>query len=227
MRATSTRLMKNSPRIQALTQQHQRGHEGDAGGEPVHVVEQVEGVRDAHHPDDGEGHVERVVVEEVGADPARDEDDGGQDLAGELEAHLEAVAQHVVEEADQERDRGAEEERHQLPLDAVRLLQHGHRPREVRLHPGQPREDGDAEVAGEDHEGERRPDRDPADAGRRRLVDLARARLVHHPVAAREPARRRHEGGGQGEGDEEHADGDECGRHGVVQAAFFAARSSR
>ena len=62
-------------------QQHQRGHEGDAGGEPVHVVEQVEGVRDAHHPDDGEGDVERVVVEEVGADPTRDEDDGGSTYA--------------------------------------------------------------------------------------------------------------------------------------------------
>ena len=59
------------------------------------------------------------------------------------------------------------------------------------------------------------------------LVDLARARLVHHPVAAREPPRRRHEGSGQGEGDDEDADGDEGGRHGVVQAAFFAARSSR
>ena len=35
-------------------------------------------------------------------------------------------------------------------------------------------------------------------------VDLARARVVHHPVAAREPPRRRHEGGGQGEGDDEH-----------------------
>jgi hypothetical protein len=34
------------------------GDEPDAGGEPVHVVEQVERVGDAHHPQDGEHRVE-------------------------------------------------------------------------------------------------------------------------------------------------------------------------
>ena len=76
-----------------VDEQHQRGHEGDAGGEPVHVVEQVEGVRDAHHPDEGEGHVERVVVEEVGADPARDEDERRRATwPASLKPDLEAVA---------------------------------------------------------------------------------------------------------------------------------------
>ena len=48
---------------------------------------------------------------------------GREHLAGELPAHREARAEHVVEEADHEHDRRPEEEGQQLRLDPVGLLQ--------------------------------------------------------------------------------------------------------
>ena len=67
----------------------------------------------------------------------------------------------------------------------------------------------------------------PADAGRGRLVDLARARLVEHPVAARDPRRDRDERRGEREGDHEHERREEGGRQGHQGYAAFCSRSSR
>ena len=55
--------------------------------------------------------VARRRAEEVRADPARDEHERGERLAGELPARAEAPAEHVVEQADHEGHRAAQRRR--------------------------------------------------------------------------------------------------------------------
>ncbi len=51
--------------LQQAERQRGRRDQRDAGTQPVHVVEQVEGVGQAHHPDQGAGHVQGHRLEPV------------------------------------------------------------------------------------------------------------------------------------------------------------------
>jgi hypothetical protein len=73
--------------------------------ETVHVVEQVEGVRDAHEPQEPESPGEDVVADDFDVEAAREDDDGGGDLRGELRDR--AQVPEVVDETRDEDDRDA------------------------------------------------------------------------------------------------------------------------
>ena len=143
MRATRTRLMKNSPRIQAFTSSTREATKATPGGEAVHVVEQVEGVGDADHPDDGEGDVEGVVVRgsRCGSRPPT-RTEAARTWPASLKPTLKRLPSTSSRRPTTNAIVAAEEERQELPLDPVGLLQQGHRRREVGLDPRQAREDG-------------------------------------------------------------------------------------
>ena len=64
--------------------EEERAHDGEAPREPVHVVEEVEGVRDRHEPEQAEGGSGEAVVDDLDADARRDDDSRGGELPGEL-----------------------------------------------------------------------------------------------------------------------------------------------
>ena len=132
---------------------------GEGRREPVHVVEQVEGVRDPDQPEEPDRPPEDVVPDDLDAEPAREHDHGGADLNRELDGR--AQVPQVVEQPRREEERAAGEDAAELaaPLDRA------DRERE--------RQRGD----------EAREDPDPAEAGRRPLVPALAARMCHQPVA--------------------------------------------
>ena len=71
--------------------------------QPVHVVEQVEGVRDADEPDDGDRVADELVVDELHVRPGAEHDRRSADLGGELRERRQA--EEVVGEAGQEDER--------------------------------------------------------------------------------------------------------------------------
>ena len=89
----------------------------DAGGEPVHPVEEVDHVHHRHDPDDRERHAdprrhvdgaEERQREVVDPDAERRRDRGGQHLAGQL--HDRRQPAEVVDRADDAGDCGAEQD---------------------------------------------------------------------------------------------------------------------
>ena len=104
---------------------------------PVHVVEQVEGVRDADEPEDPDPPREDVVLHDLDVQPARERDDGSADLRCELDDGAQMA--EVVDQADGEEERRPGEDAAELaaPLDGA--------DRERRAHPGdEPGEDADS-----------------------------------------------------------------------------------
>ena len=108
-----------------VEQQHPAGHEGDPRREPVHVVEEVEGVRDPHDPEHGDHDVHPLVGQERRAHVGQDHHQRGRDLAQGLHRGVEAVAQDVVAEAHREGEGGADAEGHDLALHPVGLRERG------------------------------------------------------------------------------------------------------
>ncbi len=76
--------------------------------ETVHVVEQVEGVRDADEPEEADRPREDVVPDDLDVEPAREHDDGGGDLRGELRDRAQVA--EIVDEPCDEDDRDAGED---------------------------------------------------------------------------------------------------------------------
>ena len=97
--------------------------------EAVHVVEQVERVRDPDEPEEADRPREDVVADDLDVEPAREHDDGGQDLRGELRER--AQVPKVVDEPCDEDDRDAGED----PAELARPLERARREREQRCRP--------------------------------------------------------------------------------------------
>ena len=96
-----------------IDREEQRGDHGKAPGEAVHVVEEVEGVRDRHEPQEAERRGGDVVLDDLDAD-ARCEHDARR---GELPDELDGRGQRaeVVDQAEREDDRGAARDARELP----------------------------------------------------------------------------------------------------------------
>ena len=187
-----------------------RGGQRDAGGEAVEAVDEVEGVRDAHNPEDGEGEAEEPQVEgsERGGDgvgpvagpphPRRD-----QDLDGELDARAGAV--QVVVDAQGGHGEAAQDEGE----GTLRLAP------EEPAHTGVEEEEGDERGVEGDHDGH------AAETGDGPAVDLPGGEgVVEHAGADGCPA----DQGGEHERDGE---GDEKGDDDRLQAAVTSPRSGR
>ena len=159
--------------------------------EPVHVVEQVERVRDADEPQQPDRPREDVVSDDLDVQAARQHDYGSGDLCGELREG--AQVPEVVDEAGDEDDRDAGEDSAELarPLDRAarqRKRDAGDEPGEdadaaerrrrllvpalVRRDGDEARAEGRAEEEPENRGGDReRGDRDDRNHNRERVVE--------------------------------------------------------
>ena len=176
---------------------------GQGRREPVHVVEQVEGVRHADEPHDAEHRRRDVVADDLDADAGDEHEGGGGELGPELRERREVV--DVVEQPGHEEDGAAAE-------DAAERV----------VHRDQPGRGGDA--AGGEQAGE---DAAAAEQGRRALVPAVGARSGHD-VAGRGCSQEqpdRQQAGGQsdecGRGDRHRA----TRLHRAVRAARGTRRS--
>ncbi len=95
---------------------------GQRRREPVHVVEQVEGVRDPDEPEEADRPRQDVVLDDLDAQAAREHDHGGADLRGQLGEGAQVT--EVVDEP------GREEERE--PREDARRARCSTRPRRPR-----------------------------------------------------------------------------------------------
>ena len=93
--------------------EEERAHDGEAPREPVHVVEEVEGVRDRHEPQEAEGGGGEAVVDDLDADARREDDSRGGELPGELHGRRQGA--EVVDQAEGEHDRRAAGDARELP----------------------------------------------------------------------------------------------------------------
>ena len=120
-----------------------RGDHADAGGEPVHPVDEVDDVDHGDDPDHGQRVGDPAQLEtadegqgeDVGADPARDRDRRGADLAQQLRQRRQAA--HVVDHPDR-RDRGGADQ------DRAGLAVGGQPDPAGDLDPGEDRQAGEA-----------------------------------------------------------------------------------
>ena len=170
------------------------GDDREGRCEAVHVVEEVERVRDAHEPEEADRPREDVVADDLDVQAAREHDDRRDDLRGELRDR--AQPPDVVDQPGDEDDRDAGEDPAELarPVDDTRRERDQHARREpgedpdpaerrrrllvpalVRRDGDEPRADGRAEEEPEDRDADcERGDRDD------RIHD--RERVVHHPA---------------------------------------------
>ena len=86
-----------------------RGDDAQAAGQPVHVVEQVEGVREPDEPQHPDRPAERRAGDELDRDGALEDDERGRELGAELGGGVEV--DDVVEQAEREHDGAADHER--------------------------------------------------------------------------------------------------------------------
>ena len=75
------------------------------------------------------------------------------DLPGGLERHREPGAEHVVGQADDEDERPARQQSHELGLDAMRFLQHRQRGAHVGAGGGGLQQAGQGDEVAEEHDG--------------------------------------------------------------------------
>ena len=92
-------------------------------GQAVHVVEQVEGVRDPDEPDESQRRREHVVADDLDGQAGGEHDARGRKLRRELRDRLERV--DVVDEAGNEQDRAAGDDAEQLAAGVCRIDQDG------------------------------------------------------------------------------------------------------
>ena len=85
----------------------------ERGREAVHVVEQVERVRDPDQPEERDRDAEHVVGDELDAETGGDREPRGGELGGELRARAQVTK--VVDQAREEDDRAAAEDPGELP----------------------------------------------------------------------------------------------------------------
>src|ERR1043166_8047561 len=153
-----------------------------AAREPVHVVEQVEGVRDGQNPEDRHRHADRKRNFEQPETRAAERDAGRDDrLHEELERGREFAT--VVDQS-QEEDRQRAE---RIDRDGNALLEGGRRREEMPdRKPRRRKKNG-------------RGDGEPPSVGDRLRVDLARPGMVEEVHPARDPHDERYKGDGDGE----------------------------
>ena len=125
---------------------------GERGGEPVHVVEQVERVRHPDQPDHAERHSDPVARDQLDGQPARQRDRRCAELRPELRPGGKRV--QVVDEPREEEHRAAGQDAPELGARLERT--------------GRDRDEGTGEQPGEDAE--------PADERRLSLVPAIGAR---------------------------------------------------
>ena len=126
---------------------------GERRGQAVHVVEQVEGVRDPDEPHQAERGREQVVGDDLDCEPGDEHEAGRRELGRELRDRLQRV--EVVGEPGEEEDRAAGDD----PAELAARVDRADRER------------------GADSGDEPREDADAAEDGRRALVPaLARRR---------------------------------------------------
>ncbi len=106
-------------------QQRRTRDEADASAQPVHVVEQVEGIGQPDDPEDGQQRVERQGFDPC--QPVTEEDEHGResDLRHELRVRLQR--NQVVRDADDEHGGAADEEPEQLTRIDQQRAEHEHR----------------------------------------------------------------------------------------------------
>ena len=88
------------------------GDGGQRAGEPVHVVEQVERIRDPDEPEDAEHDRERVVRDDVHREAGREHEGCRSHLGGELRERGQGA--QVVDQAGDEDDAHAAEDPEEL-----------------------------------------------------------------------------------------------------------------
>ena len=98
------------------------GHGGDAGGEAIHVVQEVHGVGDAHHPEHGDGDVQLRLVQELHLHARPDQDGRAQEFGDELGQWTQALAAAVIPEADRGHQRTAGQDGRGLAQIARRVI---------------------------------------------------------------------------------------------------------
>ena len=79
-----------------VDREERAGNRGQRCREPVHVVQEVEGVRHPHDPDDADRRGERAVRDDLDADPCREDDRRGRNLREDLRERREP--EDVVDE---------------------------------------------------------------------------------------------------------------------------------
>ena len=156
------------------------GNQRQAGREPVEPVDEVEGIRDPHDPQHGEG-------------PGHPSD---------FNRHAEQVHHRAERDSERDGNDGAQGVGHQFPPRPDRPDVVPYRHQQDRQHAESqtsrqvqrqfPAACGEPLRAAE-HEGDRCDDREPAKAGNRPIVDLARVGDVHRPHPHGEPGHQRRE----------------------------------
>ncbi len=159
------------------------GDDTEAARESVHVVEQVERVREADEPEDADRPAERLVRDELDRDRAVEDEVGGHELGAELRGRMQV--DDVVEQAEREDDRAGADDRQHLARDPDRA----DRGRD---------DDGDREAG---------VDPDPSERRRRARVPAVGARVGPERLECARPAQ---QPGDDEEGDRRRSDGDEC-----------------
>ena len=129
--------------------------------EAVHVVEEIEGVRDADEPDDRDGVADETVVDQLDVGSGTQHERGAADLSGELRERRQA--DQIVREAGEEDERAARVD----PDEALVDLERAGRRREPQPR-AEPGEDADA-----------------AEHRRRRIVPAVCARQGDEPAGER------------------------------------------
>ncbi len=210
-----------------IDEEHARGHEGDTGGEAVHVVEEVECVRDPHHPEERDRGVQPVGGHERRADVGRNDHHGSDDLAQNLPAHLEPGPQDVVREADAKGQGRAHEQGEELLLHSVGFLKEGEGCTEVGLHERERVQKRDEGVAGQDDTRERKEDGQSTQTGHGHGVDLAGPRLIHDPQLPGHGPAEGNQSRAQGQGGNHDQDSGKGGAHDGQAATRLAASNSR
>ena len=87
---------------------HEQGRDrSHTACQAIHIVQQVERVRDSDEPEEGNHHVDDIDSGQPDADPAHDEHRGRRELADQLGAG--SQLDEIVDEADREDHDGRQE----------------------------------------------------------------------------------------------------------------------
>ena len=162
----------------SVQEEDERGAHRHPCREPVHVVEEVEGVRDSENPEEAQDEIDRRDPRELHLNAAADGNGGRRALAEELETHVKPIAEQVVEKPDAEHDEPARKQADKRGEDGVGFRK---RRRDIgsevskRGHARELGGEGDPEA---DRRCEREEDGDAAEPRDGRSMFLAAARLV-------------------------------------------------
>ena len=98
----------NLPGVDKTEAQKPRRDHGDARREPVHVVEQVDCVRDADQPEDGERHVQQNRAGPRQRQTVVNDESRAENLSDKFLVRLDV--NHIVNESDEKQERAREQD---------------------------------------------------------------------------------------------------------------------